>query len=192
MDKSKLKRVYAQSQLTTMQLVNAKADDLINYTKERLAENIGKGMMENNLIQFEDEYGSDFLTLKASTLVYDKNEEDLNKKNERENYLNDDALDNIATTIALLTRHEYWRKSLWKTRKATKDKYKHYDVAEIHNAFLVLRLKRCGIYTTPVGACWAHNVSGDNNVEKCKKVDDYLAEFEDLFNDYCDWQCKQR
>lgn len=141
MDKGKLKRVYAQSQLTIMQFVHAKADDLINHTKEQLAENIGKGMMENDLIQFEDEYGPDFLTLKASTLVYDKNEEDLNKKNERENYLNDDALDNIATTIALLTRHEYWRKSLWKTRKATKDKYKNYDVAEIHNAFLALRLK---------------------------------------------------
>ena len=191
MDKNKLKKVYGQTQLTRMQLEYSRVDDLINYTKERLAENIGREMMKNNLIQFEDEYGPDLLTVKASTLVYDKNEEDNNKK-EKENYLNDDALDNIATTIALLTRHEYWRKSLWKTRKATKDKYKHYDVAEIHNAFLALRLKKCGIYTTPVGACWAHNVSGDNNVEKCEKVDDYLAEFEDLFNDYCDWQCKQR
>ena len=191
MDKSKLKKVYGQTQLTRMQLEYSRVDDLINYTKERLAENIGREMMKNNLIQFEDEYGPDLLTVKASTLVYDKNEEDENKK-EKENYLNDDALDKIATTIALLTRHEYWSKSLWKTREATKDKYKNYDVAEVHNAFLALRLKKCGIYTTPVGMCWAHNVSGYNNDEKSEKVDDYYSDYEDLFKDYRDWQYEQR
>ena len=191
MDKSKLKKVYGQTQLTRMQLEYSRVDDLINYTKERLAENIGREMMKNNLIQFEDEYGPDLLTVKASTLVYDKNEEDINKK-EKENYLNDDALDKIATTIALLTRHEYWSKNLWKTREATKDKYKNYDVAEVHNAFLALRLKKCGIYTTPVGMCWAHNVSGINDVEKAENVDDYYSEYEDLFKDYRDWQCEQR
>mgnify|MGYP001772275474 CR=1 FL=1 len=191
MDKSKLKKVYGQTQLTRMQLEYSRVDDLINYTKERLAENIGREMMKNNLIQFEDEYGPDLLTVKASTLVYDKNEEDENKK-EKENYLNDDALDKIATTIALLTRHEYWSKSLWKTREATKDKYKNYDVAEVHNAFLALRLKKCCIYTTPVGMCWAHNVSGINDVEKAEKVDDYYSDYEDLFKDYRDWQYEQR
>ena len=75
MDKSKLKKVYGQTQLTKMQLEYSRVDDLINYTKERLAENIGREMMKNNLIQFEDEYGPDLLTVKASTLVYDKNEE---------------------------------------------------------------------------------------------------------------------
>ena len=191
MDKNKLKKVYGQTQLTRMQLEYSRVDDLINYTKERLAENIGREMMKNNLIQFEDEYGPDLLTVKASTLVYDKNEEDKNKK-EKENYLNDDALDKIATTIALLTRHEYWSKSLWKTREATKDKYKNYDVAEVHNAFLALRLKKCGIYTTPVGMCWAHNVSGINDVEKAENVDDYYSDYEDLFKDYHDWQYEQR
>ena len=40
--------------------------------------------------------------------------------------------------------------------------------------------------------CWAHNVSGINDVEKAEKVDDYYSEYEDLFKDYRDWQYEQR
>lgn len=182
-----LKKVSAQIQTTQQALIHlTDKNDFLNYQKIKLAENIGKEMLKNGLIAVSEKQNSEYVTLSADVLVYDRNT-DASKciKEEPVNYLNNDALSNIATTVAILSRYRYWKDELWRSRPATKSKYKDYDTAEVNNALLTLAFKNAGIYSSACGCGWAGNTSLKNTIE-------YLDKYQDLFDDYCQWQLEQR
>lgn len=98
--------------------------------------------------------------------------------------MTDKELEVIANTVAMLSRHEYWNKELWRKLKDRKKE----DKAEVQNAFLTLRLKSIGIHSSPCGMSWV-NIWED---EDKHFSDEYLDQFKDIFEDYNNWCKKQR
>ena len=92
-------------------------------------------------------------------------------------------LDTIFNGIALLSRHEYWSKELWRQRV---EGFENADKADVQNAFIIARLHHsCATFLAPVGCCWAREVSDEHSV-------DYIKIFQPIFDDYWHWQLEQR
>lgn len=92
-------------------------------------------------------------------------------------------LDAIFDGVALLARHEYWSKELW--RKRVKG-FEHTDKTDVQNAFLIARLHHiCATFLAPAGCCWARKTS-----DECSS--DYIKIFQPIFDDYWNWQLEQR
>ena len=91
------------------------------------------------------------------------------------------ALDYVGTTIALLSEQDYWKKQLW--RNVGNHKYER--EADVHNAFIAVRLSNIGIHTTPIGCVW-HHIAPEELHKK------WYEKYEDIWKDYGKWCYAQR
>jgi len=89
----------------------------------------------------------------------------------------------VAKTIAILSRHDYWNRELWRERVP---KHSDDDKADVQNAVLLKMLSDIGIYAMPFGDSWAH-ICKDDELPKI-----YLSRYNDIFDDYRKWCIKQR
>ena len=90
-------------------------------------------------------------------------------------------VDDSINFIILLNRHEYWSKQLWRKLEA----HKNDDVCDVEIAYYHAILKYNGIFRRPIGCSWSKECSES-------RCEEYLKDYEDIFDDYQKWQYTKR
>ena len=93
-----------------------------------------------------------------------------------------ELVDAMFTALAKLSRHRYFLDELW-----TKiGKWDHNDRADVHAAFVSKCIyERTGLPIYPMGMSWSY-------IGDAKHVEEYHAEYNDLWDDYIKWCNDQR
>ena len=89
----------------------------------------------------------------------------------------------LVNQFAELSRYDFFKKRLWKKVKG----FKNWDEAEIVIAFATARLKNLGIYTRPCGIGWSSFVDWTK-----EGVEEYLKDYQPVFEAYSKWCMSQR
>lgn len=93
-------------------------------------------------------------------------------------------IEEVLDVESCFTRHKYWTEKIYYTNKKLFTKYKDKDEMDLKNSIIIKSLYGNGIYGIPCGCSWFHF---------CKKEDceKFLLSYQDLFEDYVQWQLKQ-
>lgn len=94
-----------------------------------------------------------------------------------------DMVHTLFNQFAELSRYDFFKKRLWKKVKG----FKNWDEAEIVIAFATARLKNLGIYTRPCGIGWSSFIDWTK-----KDVEEYLKDYQPVFEAYSKWCMSQR
>lgn len=87
----------------------------------------------------------------------------------------------IAYAMVSFGRHKYWTDELFRKVKGRKD----IDVTELIVATVHSAAYQQGIYVRPMGSGWTSACTK-------KEAEEYLAKYQDIWDDYAEWQWNQR
>lgn len=95
--------------------------------------------------------------------------------------INDRQVYDVVDTTVAFASHKYWYQELYRNLP----KRKNIDRAEVMVAATLSAFYRSGIYMRPLGASWTYLCTKE-------QMEEYLAEYQDIWDDYAKWQWEQR